>query len=92
MRTFAKSDKLHGVCYDVRGPVLDAANEMKRQGTEILQLNIGNPAPFGFQAPSWILDAIRDALDDPMSLRSSGSRSVLPGVFRPGHCCRSIPS
>ena len=33
MRTFAKSDKLHGVCYDVRGPVLDAANEMKRQGT-----------------------------------------------------------
>ena len=54
MRTFAKSDKLHGVCYDVRGPVLDAANEMKRQGTEILQLNIGNPAPFGFQAPSWI--------------------------------------
>lgn len=40
MRTFAKSDKLHGVCYDVRGPVLDAANEMKRQGTEILQLNI----------------------------------------------------
>ncbi len=32
MRTFAKSDKLHGVCYDVRGPVLDAANEMKRQG------------------------------------------------------------
>ena len=34
MRTFAKSDKLHGVCYDVRGPVLDAANEMKRQGTE----------------------------------------------------------
>ena len=60
MRTFAKSDKLHGVCYDVRGPVLDAANEMKRQGTEILQLNIGNPAPFGFQAPSWILDAIRE--------------------------------
>lgn len=77
MRTFAKSDKLHGVCYDVRGPVLDAANEMKRQGTEILQLNIGNPAPFGFQAPSWILDAIRDALDDPMSQGYSESNGIV---------------
>ena len=77
MRTFAKSDKLHGVCYDVRGPVLDAANEMKRQGTQILQLNIGNPAPFGFQAPSWILDAIRDALDDPMSQGYSESNGIV---------------
>lgn len=49
MRTFAKSDKLHGVCYDVRGPVLDAANEMKRQGTEILQLNIGNRRRLAFR-------------------------------------------
>ena len=77
MRTFAKSDKLHGVCYAVRGPVLAAANEMKRQGTEILQLNIGNPAPFGFQAPSWILDAIRDALDDPMSQGYSESNGIV---------------
>ena len=46
MKTFEKSEKLHGVCYDVRGPVLDEANEMKRQGIEVLQLNIGNPAPF----------------------------------------------
>ena len=77
MRTFAKSDKLHGVCYDVRGTVLDAANEMKRQGTELLQLNIGNPAPLGFQAPSWILDAIRDALDDPMSQGYSESNGIV---------------
>ena len=77
MRTFAKSDKLHGVCYDVRGPVLDEANAMKRQGMEILQLNIGNPAPFGFRAPQWILDAVRDALDDPMSQGYSESNGIL---------------
>lgn len=78
MRTFAKSDKLHGVCYDVRGPVLDEANEMKKQGINILQLNIGNPAPFGFTAPQWILDAVRDALDNPMSQGYSESCGILP--------------
>lgn len=76
MRSFAKSDKLHGVCYDVRGPVLDAANAMKRQGTKILQLNIGNPAPFGFKAPPWILDAVREALLDPRSQGYSEANGI----------------
>ncbi|MFR1028720.1 MAG: aminotransferase class I/II-fold pyridoxal phosphate-dependent enzyme [Clostridium sp.] len=35
------------------------------------------PAPFGFQAPSWILDAIRDALDDPMSQGYSESNGIV---------------
>lgn len=39
MRTFEKSDKLHGVCYDVRGPVLDEAKEMERRGETVLHLN-----------------------------------------------------
>ena len=51
MRTFAKSSKLDNVCYDIRGPVMDEANRMIEQGVEILKLNIGNPAPFGFKAP-----------------------------------------
>lgn len=78
MKTFAKSDKLHGVCYDVRGPVLDEANAMKRQGMKVLQLNIGNPAPFGFTAPTWVTDAVRDALEDPMSQGYSESNGILP--------------
>ena len=40
MRTFEKSDKLHGVCYDVRGPVLDEAKEMERRGETVLHLNL----------------------------------------------------
>lgn len=78
MRTFGKSDKLHGVCYDVRGPVLDKANEMKRQGKEILQLNIGNPAPFGFRAPKWILEAVQAALEDPAAQGYSESNGIVP--------------
>lgn len=64
MRTFAKSTKLDHVCYDIRGPVMDAANEMIAAGEKILKLNIGNPAPFGFRTPQSILDAMTSNLID----------------------------
>jgi len=51
MVTLKKSSKLENVCYDIRGPVLDEAKRMEDSGQEILKLNIGNPAPFGFKAP-----------------------------------------
>ncbi len=50
-----KSSKLKNVCYDIRGPVLKAATAMEEQGHRIIKLNIGNPAPFGFEAPQEIL-------------------------------------
>ncbi len=50
-----KSSKLLNVCYDIRGPILKAANAMEEQGHKIIKLNIGNPAPFGFEAPQEIL-------------------------------------
>lgn len=62
VRTFAKSTKLDHVCYDIRGPVMDAANEMIAAGEKILKLNIGNPAPFGFRTPQSILDAMTQNL------------------------------
>ena len=55
MRTFKKSSKLDHVCYDVRGPVLDEANRMQADGIDVLKLNIGNPAPFGFSAPEEVI-------------------------------------
>ena len=36
MRTFSKSSKLDNVCYDIRGPVMDEANEMIAKGEKIL--------------------------------------------------------
>ena len=50
-----QSSKLADVCYDIRGPVLDAARQLEEEGRRILKLNIGNPAPFGFEAPDEIL-------------------------------------
>ncbi len=53
--TFKKSSKLDNVLYDVRGPVLEEAYKMEREGTQILKLNIGNPAPFGFRASDEVI-------------------------------------
>lgn len=62
MRTFEKSTKLDNVCYDIRGPVMDEANKMIAQGEKIIKLNIGNPAPFGFEAPEAIIDKMSENL------------------------------
>ena len=64
MRTFAKSTKLNNVCYDIRGPVMDEANRMIAMGDKITKLNIGNPAPFGFNAPDYILQEMSEHLHD----------------------------
>lgn len=57
----SKSNKLANVCYDIRGPVLEHAKRLEDEGQRILKLNIGNPAPFGFEAPEEILlDVIRN--------------------------------
>ncbi|GAA2106481.1 pyridoxal phosphate-dependent aminotransferase [Actinomadura alba] len=56
-----QSDKLANVCYDIRGPVLKRAKQLEMEGHRILKLHIGNPAPFGFEAPEEILqDVIRN--------------------------------
>ena len=75
MRTFKKSSKLDHVCYDVRGPVLDEANRMHADGIDVLKLNIGNPAPFGFSAPE---EVITDMIS---TLRSAQGYSDSHGIF-----------
>ncbi|RKS72625.1 alanine-synthesizing transaminase [Motilibacter peucedani] len=53
---FTQSAKLADVLYDVRGPALSRARELEQAGHRILKLNIGNPAPFGFEAPDELLE------------------------------------
>lgn len=55
MHNLSKSSKLNNVCYDIRGPILQEALRLEEDGHSILKLNIGNPAPFGFNAPDEIL-------------------------------------
>jgi alanine-synthesizing transaminase len=51
---FEKSARLRNLRYAIRGPVFDKAQEMQNSGIEIINLNIGNPAPFGFNVPDEI--------------------------------------
>lgn len=61
MKSIRKSNKLDKVCYDIRGPILQTVAELEEQGNQIIKLNIGNPAPFGFQPPDEIVqDVIRN--------------------------------
>ena len=75
MRNFERSSKLDHVLYDVRGPVVEEASRMEENGMEIMKLNIGNPAPFGFSAPE---DVILDMMS---SIRSSQGYSDSRGIF-----------
>lgn len=64
MREFKKSSKLDNVLYDVRGPVVEEATRMENTGTNVLKLNIGNPAPFGFRTPDEIIYDMRQQLTE----------------------------
>jgi len=75
VRAITQSSKLSGVRYDVRGPILEEAERLEREGHRILKLNIGNPAPFGFEAPPEIVEELRRVL--PEAQGYSDSRGVL---------------
>jgi alanine-synthesizing transaminase len=72
---FNKSDKLSQVCYDIRGEVHRQAKLMEEEGYRILKLNIGNPAPFGFNAPDEVLH------DMILNLSKAQGYSDSKGVF-----------
>ncbi len=64
VRTLGQSSKLRDVVYEIRGPANAAAAQMEAEGRQILKLNIGNPAPFGFEAPEAILRDVVGGLSD----------------------------
>lgn len=62
MRTFRKSHKLDNVCYDIRGPVVQEASRMQREGVDIIMLNTGNPPTFDVNAPDEVIHDVRSNL------------------------------
>ena len=83
-----KSNKLDNVCYDIRGPVLKAADQLETDGHTVLKLNIGNPAPWGFNAPEEILrDVIRNV---PQSQGYCDSKGLYPARKAVMQYCQQI--
>jgi len=69
------SDSLQDVRYEIRGQLAQRANEMERQGYEIISLNIGNPGLFGFRTP----DTMRMAMIE--NLQASEAYCHQKGIF-----------
>ncbi len=86
MSKIKKSQKLDSVCYDIRGPVHREARRLEEDGYQILKLNLGNPAPFGFEAPQEIVsDMIHNV---PMSQGYSDSRGLFSARKAVMHYCQ----
>ena len=83
MSQIKKSHKLDGVCYDIRGPVLAQARKMEDEGQEVLKLNIGNPAAFGFDMPEDMhKDIIRNLYSAQGYCDSKGLYSARVAVYQ----------
>jgi alanine-synthesizing transaminase len=63
------SEHLHEVKYEIRGALARRAEQLEREGHEIIKLNIGNPGAFGFRMPGSMRVAIVENLHqaDPYS-------------------------
>jgi alanine-synthesizing transaminase len=78
-----QSRKLEDVCYDIRGPVLEEAKRLEDEGRRIMKLNIGNPAPFGFEAPDEILvDVVRNLANSQGYCDSQGLLSARTAIVQ----------
>ena len=71
-----RAPHLAGVRYEIRGPLAHRALEIERQGHEVIKLNIGNPAQFGFRMPEVIRDAIIENL--PRADGYTHQKGILP--------------
>jgi alanine-synthesizing transaminase len=74
-KEFKKSDRLNNLSYAIRGPVFEKAQQLEALGQKIINLNIGNPAPFGFDVPDEI---VHDMI---LNLRNAQGYSHHLGIF-----------
>lgn len=72
---FLKSNRLNNLSYAIRGPVFEKAQQLEAMGHKIINLNIGNPAPFGFDVPDEIMH------DMIMNLRNAQGYTHHLGIF-----------
>jgi alanine-synthesizing transaminase len=83
MSIIKKSAKLDNVLYDIRGPIPAQAQRLEEQGYHITKLHIGNPAPFGFNAPDEIIhDVIKNLAHSQGYCESKGLFSARKAVMQ----------
>ena len=64
MKMIKRAERMENVHSDIRGPLFVEAMKMQEQGIDILKLNTGNPATFGFKIPKSIEEALKTKLGE----------------------------
>ena len=78
-----RASKLDDLRYAIRGPVLEEATRLEHEGHRLVKLSIGNPAPFGFEAPEEVLvDMIRNLPTSQGYCESQGLYSARKAVMQ----------
>ena len=63
MYSHSMAKRMESVHSDIRGPIYEEAMKMRARGIDVLRLNTGNPANFGFPMPTSIRKAIFEGAD-----------------------------
>ena len=64
MQKIIIAERMQNVHSDIRGSLYVEAIKMQEQGQDVLRLNTGNPAAFGFGLPQSIKDALEHHVGD----------------------------
>ena len=64
MKPIVRAGRMKPVHSDIRGPLFVEAMKRQKQGIDILKLNTGNPATFGFGLPDSIKNALMEHMQD----------------------------
>ena len=75
MTNYTKAAHLDTVSYEIRGEIAQRSKDLKEQGYNIIELNIGNPAIFRFRTPETMSRAII------MNMDKSEGYSDSQGIF-----------
>jgi len=59
----ANAVRMNQIHSDIRGPLYQEALKMMKEGTDVLRLNTGNPANFGFGLPDSVREALLSGID-----------------------------
>ena len=67
MEVLRKANRMEHVHSDIRGPLYLEALDMQKKGIDVLKLNTGNPAVFGFEVPDSIKNAMKNCAQEGMA-------------------------
>ena len=71
-----RSSRLDRVSYELQGPLYEKAQALEEKGHKVTKLNLGNPAPFGFEAPAPLVEQLVASL--PLAQGYADYRGILP--------------